>query len=51
MLEFFSGCASLFSRTFNAACGLEFFKFLAALIALEILVGLYLTFYHGAKKL
>lgn len=51
MLEFFSGCASLFSGTFNAACALDFFKFLSALLALEVLVGLYLTLYHGTKKL
>ena len=51
MLEFFSGCASLFSGTFNAACGLDFFRFLAALLALEVLVGLYLTLYHGSKRL
>lgn len=51
MLEFFSGCAGLFTKTFNAACGLDYFKFLAALLLFQAAFGLFLYLYHGSKKL
>lgn len=51
MLTFFSDCAGLFTRTFRAACGLELFRFLAALLLVQLCFGLFLLLFHGAKKL
>lgn len=51
MLEFLTGCVSLFSDTFNAACDLDYFQFLAAFLVFEVCFGLFLFFSHGAKKL
>ncbi|MEA4934751.1 MAG: hypothetical protein VB071_14380 [Lawsonibacter sp.] len=51
MLTFFSDCAGLFTSTFNAACSLEFFKFLAAFLLLETCFGLFLYLHHGMKRM
>ena len=51
MLDFFSGCASLFSAIFNAACGLEYFRFLAAFLLFQVCLGLFLLIFHGSRKL
>lgn len=50
MLDFFSGCASLFSDTFDAACGLDYFEFLAAFLVLDACFGLFLLISHGSKR-
>ena len=51
MPAFLTVCVSLFTDTFNAACGLEFFRFLAAFLAFDICFGLFLVLFHGSKKL
>jgi hypothetical protein len=50
MLTFFSGCASLFTHIFNTACGLDFFRFLAAYLVFQVGLGLFLMLYHGTRK-
>lgn len=50
MLTFFSGCASLFTHIFNTACGLDFFRFLAACLVFQVGLGLFLMLYHGTRK-
>lgn len=51
MLDFFSGCAGLFSLVFNATCGLEYFRFLAAFVVLLVCLGIFMRIYHGTKRL
>lgn len=51
MLEFFVDCAGLFSRIFDTACGLELFKFFAALLLVELCFGLLLTLQRGLRKM
>lgn len=51
MFEFLTGCVSLFTDTFNAACGLDFFQFLAAFLVFEVCFGLFLFLSHSRKKL
>lgn len=51
MLDFFSGCVSLFSKTFNTACGMEYFRFLAAFLLFQVCLGLFLLIFHGSRKL
>jgi hypothetical protein len=51
MLTFFSGCAGLFTNIFNAACSLEYFKFLAAFLLVQTCLGLFLYFHHGLKRM
>ena len=51
MLDFFSGCAGLFSIVFNAACGLEYFRFLSAFVLLLVCLGVFLRIYHGARRM
>lgn len=51
MLEFLTGCESLFTDTFSAACGLDFFQFLAAFLVFKVCFGLFLLLFRGAKKL
>lgn len=51
MLDFIAGCASLFTETFNAACGLDVFEFFAAFLVFDVCFGLFLFFFHGSKKL
>lgn len=51
MLDFISDCAGLFSLVFNAACSLDYFRFLAAFVLLLVCLGVFLLIYHGSKKL
>ena len=51
MLEFFSGCAGLFNKTFNATFELEFFRFLDGLLLIQVCIALFLYLYHGTKRL
>lgn len=51
MLTFFSCCAALFSATFNAACGLDYFKFLAAVLLVLVAFNLFLLLSHGFRKM
>lgn len=51
MLSFISGCTGLFTDTFDAANGLEFFGFLSALILFQVCLGVFLYLYRGTKKL
>lgn len=51
MLIFISGCARLFTSIFTAACSLDFFRFLAALILVETGFGLWFYFNRGMKKM
>lgn len=51
MLTFISDCAGLFTETFNAACGLDFFRLLAALVVVQLCFGLFVYLYHGTRKL
>ena len=41
---------SLFTQIFNSACGLDFFRFLAAYLVFQVGLGLFLMFYHGTRK-
>lgn len=51
MLEFFGACAGLFTRIFNAACGLDLFRFFAALLLVELCFGLFLMLQRGLRKM
>lgn len=41
MLEFLTGCGSLFTAVFNAANSLDYFQLLFGLIAFHITLGLF----------
>lgn len=51
MLQFFTDCAGLFNHIFQAACQLEFFRFLAALLMLLGGLAVFLLLFHGSKRL
>lgn len=51
MLEFITGCEILFTETFTAACDLDYFRFLAAVLAFDICFGLFLLLFQKSKKL
>lgn len=50
MLTFFTDCVGLFAGTFNAAMGIEFFRFLVLVFILQISFGLFFYIYRGSKK-
>lgn len=50
MLQFFTDCAGLFNHIFQAACQLEFFRFLTALLMLLGGLGVFLLIFHGSRK-
>ena len=51
MLDFFSTCVGLFSQVFNAACSLDYFRFLVAFLLLLVCLGVFLNLCHGVRKL
>ena len=50
-MNFLIGCGSLFTHTFNAAWHLDIFKLLVAMIFFRVSLGLFLTLYHGTKRM
>ena len=51
MLTFFADCAGLFTRTFNAAMDVAFFRCLAVVILMQLGLGLFFYIYRGSKKM
>lgn len=50
MLTFLSDCAGLFTGTFNAIWSVEIFRFLVALLVVQICFSIYFNFYRGMWK-
>lgn len=51
MFDFLAACAGLFTDTFNAACGIEFFEFLASVLLFVVAFGVFQAFSNGLRKL
>lgn len=51
MINFLSGCASLFTNTFNVACGMDFFEFLAGVLLFLTAFAVFQAFSRGLRKM
>ena len=50
MIDFITGCAGLFTSTFNAAIGQAFFLMIVAVIVLQVTMGIFCAMSHRLRK-
>lgn len=51
MIDFLTGCASLFTATFNAACEVDFFELLFGYIVLQTGLWVFCGLNKGLRKM
>jgi len=51
MNDFITGCVGLFTSTFNAAVGQQYFLLIVAVIVLQVTVGIFGAMSHRLRKM